>query len=89
MSAPAPSSATLAKMLDAIASGLTVYIGTAYRVTSFSPKTVARIRAGGHEPFKVGSDGSLLMLAGYSKGKPRFDCISLSNGSLLVGVKAQ
>lgn len=54
---------TLARIEHDLAVGRTVYVGTALRVTTFSPKTVAAIRARGAEPFKLGKDGSLRMLA--------------------------
>lgn len=80
---------TLAKIQDAIGAGLTIYASTRLRVTKFTPSTVAKIRANGAEPFKIGKDGTLRMLEGWTKGKPRFVCISLSTGTLLVGLKAQ
>lgn len=52
MSAPAPSSATLAKMLDAIASGLTVYVGTASSATSAWSK-FCRQRFGALKPSRL------------------------------------
>ena len=79
----------LSKIAADIEANRTIYVGTTMRVTSFSPKTVAKIRATGVEPFKIGSDGSLRMLEGWAKGKARYVCITLSNGSPLVSIQAQ
>lgn len=77
---------TLANILAAIDAGQTVHVATMTRITSWTPKAIARNRAAGAEPFKVGKDGCLRMLEGWSKGSPRYVTISLSTGSLLVGI---
>lgn len=76
----------LARINHDLAAGRTVYVGTTLRVTTFSPKTVANIRARGVEPFKLGADGSLRMVEGWTKGAPRFVCIAGASGMLLVRI---
>ncbi len=76
----------IASINEGIAAGRTVYVATATRITPYSPRTVARIRAAGAEPFRVLADGCIAMLARWSKGAPKYDRITLSTGALLASV---
>ena len=60
---------TLSWITDALASGKTIYVATALRVTKVTPKTAAQFAAAGRPLFKA-DDTSLYMSAGR-----RYDCI--------------
>ena len=62
----------IAWIRERIAEGLTVSFATALRVTQFSPRNSAKLEAAGFPFVKVGSDGCLLMIEGFSGGKPRY-----------------
>lgn len=66
--------AKLAWITEQIEAGRTVYFCTALRATPFTAKSIAKFRALGVEPIKLGSTGDLRMLEGFTKGKPRFVC---------------
>lgn len=68
--------------------GCVVAYSTATRVVRFTPKLVAKLRAAGAEPFRLGKDGTLQAYAGYTKGKARYDRISLTDGTLLVRLES-
>lgn len=55
--------AKIAKIIETIESGKTVYISTALRVTPVTSKTLAKFRAAGYELFNADSK-STYMLSG-------------------------
>ena len=59
----------LSWITDALASGKTIYVATALRVTKVTPKTAAQFAAAGRPIFKA-SEKSLYMSVGR-----RYDCI--------------
>jgi hypothetical protein len=63
-----PAAETLSWITDALASGKTIYVATALRVTKVTPKTAAQFAAAGRPFFKV-SGKSLYMSVGR-----RYDC---------------
>ena len=76
----------LDSILADLAAGRTVQFSTCTRTVVYGPKLVAKLRAAGVEPFKLDKGGALVAYAGTSKGQPRYDCIGLANGRLLVGL---
>ena len=60
---------TLAKMLDALATGKTVRVATAWRVTDITPKIAKKFADAGFPVFRA-SDKSVYMAVGR-----RYDCI--------------
>lgn len=60
---------TLAWMLDALATGKTVRVATAWRVTDITPKIAKKFADAGHPIFRA-SDKSIYMAVGR-----RYDCI--------------
>jgi hypothetical protein len=64
-----PAAETFAWITDALASGKTIYVATALRVTKVTPKTAAQFAAAGRPLFKA-DDKSLYMSVGR-----RYDCI--------------
>lgn len=68
--------APLADRLNAaIDDGYTVQVATHLTAARVTPKSRAAWRAAGHEVFKHAADGTLLMIAGQTKGKPRYEAI--------------
>lgn len=59
----------------AIDDGCTVQVSTYLRAARVTPKSRASWRAAGHDVFKHDADGTLLMIAGQTKGKPRYEAI--------------
>ncbi len=64
-----------ARLNAAIDDGFTVQVTTYLRATRTTPKSRNAWRAAGHEAFKHDDDGTLLMIAGQTKGKPRYEAI--------------
>ncbi len=58
------------ELLDAIQSGKTLYVQTAWRVTPIDARTVARFEKAGMPILKDGKDGHLLM----AQGRRYVDC---------------
>lgn len=70
------SEAPLADRLNAaIDAGYTVQVATYLRATRVNKKARNAWRAAGFEFFKHAADGTLLMIGGQSKGKPRYEAI--------------
>ena len=68
--------APLADRLNAaIDDGFTVQVSTYLRAARVTPKSRNAWRAAGHEVFKHDDKGALLMIAGTTKGKPRYEAI--------------
>jgi len=66
----------LAERLNAaIDDGFTVQVSTYLRANRVTPKSRNAWRAAGHETFRHAADGTLLMIAGQTKGKPRYEAI--------------
>ena len=59
----------------AIDAGYTVQVATYLRAARVTPKSRSAWREAGYEAFKTGADGILLMIAGQSKGKPRYEAV--------------
>ena len=64
-----------ARLNAAIDDGFTVQVATYLRAARVTPKSRNAWRAAGYEAFKHDDDGTLLMIAGQSKGKPRYEAI--------------
>ena len=60
-------------MSERLRDGYTIYLATALRVIQFTQNSVSKWRAAGVEPFYA-RNGSLYVVEGTSKGKPRFVC---------------
>jgi len=68
--------APLADRLNAaLDAGYTVQVSTHLRAARVTAKSRNAWRAAGHEVFKHDADGMLLMIAGQTKGKPRYEAI--------------
>lgn len=68
--------APLADRLNAaIDAGYTVQVATYLRAARVTPKSRNAWREAGHEVFKHDDKGTLLMIAGTTKGKPRYEAI--------------
>jgi len=68
--------APLADRLNtALDEGYTVQVSTYLRAARVTAKSRNTWRAAGHEVFKHDADGTLLMIAGQTKGKPRYEAI--------------
>jgi tRNA A37 N6-isopentenylltransferase MiaA len=66
----------LAERLNAaIDNGFTVQVTTYLRAARVTPKSRNAWRAAGYEAIKHAADGTLLMIAGQTKGKPRYEAI--------------
>jgi hypothetical protein len=67
---------TLAEKINAaLDANKTVTIATYLRVTSVKAKHRKAWADAGHAFFKTDSKGATLMIAGQSKGQPRYECI--------------
>jgi hypothetical protein len=64
-----------ARLNAAIDEGFTVQVATYLRAARVTPKSRNAWRAAGHETFKHAADGTLLMIAGRTKGKPRYEAV--------------
>ena len=63
------------KINAALDQGMTIQVATYLHVSRVTPKSRKAWRDAGHEVFKTGADGALLMITGQSKGKPRYEAI--------------
>jgi hypothetical protein len=67
--------ATAKKLNEALDAGKVVTVSTYTRHTPVKAKHRDAWRKAGFEFFKAGENGSLYMIAGQSKGRPRYDHI--------------
>jgi len=59
----------------ALDAGYTVWVSTYLRATRVTAKSREAWRSAGYEVFKHDADNTLLMIAGQTKGKPRYEAI--------------
>lgn len=61
-----------------IAAGRGIAVTTHLKQMRFSPRTLARHKAAGIEPFRLDGAGDLRMVEGFTRGKPRYVVLIVS-----------